>query len=71
MVMNNTAHGAFEKACFYFQIEVRKVQLTKDLKTDLKAFKNQIDSNTIALVSSSPEYPYGTFDPLPEIAKLA
>lgn len=33
--------------------------------------KGQIDSNTIALVASSPEYPYGTFDPLPQIAALA
>jgi sphinganine-1-phosphate aldolase len=39
MVMNNTAHAAFDKAAFYFQIELRKVQLTKDLKTDMRAWK--------------------------------
>lgn len=30
-----------------------------------------IDSNTVCLVSSGPEYPFGNFDPLPEIAALA
>jgi len=34
-------------------------------------FKKQIDSNTVCLVSSGPEYPFGNFDPLPEIAALA
>lgn len=65
MVMNNTAHAAFDKAAFYFQIELRKVQLTKDLKTDFKAWKKQIDSNTIMLVASGPDFPYGNFDPTP------
>jgi sphinganine-1-phosphate aldolase len=71
MVLNNTAHAAFDKACFYFQIELRKVPLTKDLKTDLKAFKSQIDSNTCMLVASGPDYPYGNFDPHKEIGALA
>lgn len=33
--------------------------------------KRQIDSNTICLVTSSPDYPYGNFDPAPKIAALA
>jgi sphinganine-1-phosphate aldolase len=71
MVLNNTAHAAFDKACFYFQIELRKVPLTKDLKTDFRAFKSQIDSNTCMLVTSGPDYPYGNFDPALEIGALA
>jgi sphinganine-1-phosphate aldolase len=37
----------------------------------MKAWKRQIDSNTIMLVASGPDYPYGNFDPTPEIAALA
>jgi sphinganine-1-phosphate aldolase len=37
----------------------------------MKAWKKQIDSNTIMLVASGPDYPYGNFDPTPEIAALA
>jgi glutamate/tyrosine decarboxylase-like PLP-dependent enzyme len=33
--------------------------------------KKLIDSNTICLVTSSPDYPFGNFDPAPEIAALA
>ncbi len=65
MVVSQTAHAAFEKAAFYFQIEYRKVPITKDYRADVKAMGRQIDSNTIMLVCSSPEYPYGNFDPAP------
>ena len=71
MVMSETAHAAFDKAEFYLGIELRKVPQTKDLRVDLKAMRRQIDSNTILLASSGPEYPYGNFDPLKEIAALA
>jgi len=65
MVMSNAAHAAFDKAGFYWQVEIRKVPVSKDYRADVKAMKAQIDSNTIMLVASSPDYPYGNFDPLP------
>jgi len=69
--MSNAAHAAFDKAAFLFQIEMRKVPITSDYKCDFRAMKRRVDSNTVALVSSCPEYPYGTFDPTPEIAAYA
>ena len=33
--------------------------------------ESMIDSNTIAIYGSYPNYPYGTIDPIPELAKLA
>jgi sphinganine-1-phosphate aldolase len=36
MVMSQTAHAAFDKAAFYFGVEIRKVSQTHDLKVDLK-----------------------------------
>lgn len=71
MVMSNTAHAAFDKASFMLGIELRKVQVTKDFRCDFKAMKGMVDSNTVLLVSSAPEYPYGNYDPAPEIAALA
>lgn len=65
MVMSNSAHAAFDKAAFLLNIELRKVPVTKDYRCDLKAIKAQIDSNTILLVSSAPDYPYGNYDPAP------
>jgi len=71
IVASNTAHAAFDKAGFLFNIEVRKVPITKDFRMDFKALQRQVDSNTVCLIASSPEYPYGTYDPLPKIAALA
>ena len=71
IVMSNTAHCAFDKACFYFGVELRKVPITSDCLTDLEAMKQYIDSNTVLLVASAPEYAYGNYDPVPEIAALA
>lgn len=71
IVMSHTAHVAFEKGAFYFGIEIKKVPIGKDYKLDLRAYENAIDSNTICLVTSNPEYPFGTYDPTTKIAALA
>lgn len=71
IVLSNTAHAAFNKACFYLQIEIRKVPIKKDTSCDLKGIRNAIDSNTVALVASCPEYAFGNFDPVDEISKMA
>ena len=33
--------------------------------------ESRIDANTIGLVGSAPNYPYGVFDPIEELGKLA
>jgi sphinganine-1-phosphate aldolase len=71
MVMSETAHCAFDKAGFYLGIEIRKVPITSDFVADLDGIKKLIDSNTIALVASAPEYAYGNYDPVEKIATLA
>lgn len=52
------------------QVELRKVPL-KHLRCDVEGMKKQIDSNTIMLVASCPEYAHGNFDPVPVIADMA
>lgn len=71
IVVSSTAHPAFGKGGFYLGIEVRKAQITKNCKADVSAMRSQIDSNTVAIVASCPEFPYGSYDPLPEIAAIA
>jgi sphinganine-1-phosphate aldolase len=60
-----------DKACFYFDIEFRKVHLTKDMQIDLVEMRRQVDSNTICLIASAPDYAFGIFDPVPQIAEIA
>lgn len=64
IVCSETAHCAFDKAGFYYEIEIRKVPITKDFKADMNGFKKMIDSNTICLVASCPEYAFGNYDPV-------
>jgi len=53
-------------------MEIRKVPMGKDtFKADFEAIKRQVDSNTCVIVASCPDYPFGNFDPIEKIAKLA
>jgi sphinganine-1-phosphate aldolase len=70
-VIPNSAHAAFDKGCFYFNVEVRKARLNDQFVVDVNHVKSLIDSNTIMIVGSAPCFPYGTIDPIVELAKLA
>ena len=71
VVCSETAHCAFDKAAFYFGFELRKIPVTKDLLADYEGIKRAVDSNTICIVASCPEYAFGTYDPVSKIAALA
>ena len=73
MVIPSTAHAAFVKASEYFRIELRRCLVDPDryYEANLSHMHSLIDSNTIMLVASSPQFPHGTMDPVPAIAKMA
>jgi sphinganine-1-phosphate aldolase len=70
LVISVNAHAAFDKACFYFGVELRKVNNINFLP-DYEGIEREIDSNTIALVASAPDFPYGNIDNTPRLATLA
>ncbi|HNA99057.1 MAG TPA: pyridoxal-dependent decarboxylase [Marmoricola sp.] len=67
-----TAHPAFDKACHLFGIECRTVAVDPVTTTvrpeDMAA---AIDDQTIAMIGSAGNYPYGTIDPIPELGQVA
>lgn len=66
-----TAHVAFNKAGLYFGAHVHSVKLNPETYTvDIKAMERAINRNTIMLVGSAPNFPYGTVDDIEAIAKL-
>ena len=65
-----TGHAAALKACDYFKIEARLVKMDKGCKMDVGDMKSKMDSNTIAVYTSFPNYPYGTTDPIDVIGKI-
>ena len=71
IVLPTSAHAAFEKGCYYFGLESRRVAVGADWVADVGAMAEAIDDNTVLLVGSTPQYPQGVIDPIPEIAALA
>ena len=71
MVLPTTIHPAFEKAGHYFDVEVIHVPVGADCKVDMAAVKAAIDSNTILLVGSAPQYCHCVIDPIEALGDLA
>ncbi len=71
VVLPTSAHAAFEKGCYYFGLESRRVAVGADWRADVAAMEAAIDDNTVLIVGSAPQYPQGVIDPITEIAALA
>jgi len=71
MVLPNSAHLTFDRAAEALGLEVRRVPVGADLRADVAAMAARMDADTVALVGSAPNYPFGTFDPIGELAALA
>ncbi len=71
VVMPYSGHAAFDKACHYLDLRIVRVPVGADYRADVAAMEAAITPNTIAIVGSAPCWPYGTIDPIPEIAALA
>jgi len=72
IVVCKSMHCAVDKAGFYFGVEVRRSELDPEtFQCDLDSLEELIDSNTIALYGSSPNYPSGIIDDIVGIAKIA
>jgi len=51
-------------------VEIRKVPL-KNMEVDLDGIRSQIDSNTIMIVGSCPDFAFGNFENMPALAEIA
>jgi sphinganine-1-phosphate aldolase len=71
VVLPTSAHAAFEKGCYYFGLDSRRVAVDTDWRADVNAMEAAIDDNTVLVVGSAPQYPQGVIDPIREIAALA
>ncbi|MEO3471653.1 aminotransferase class V-fold PLP-dependent enzyme [Roseomonas sp. CAU 1739] len=71
IVLPNSAHLTFDRAAEALGIEVRRVPIGADLRAVVEAMAARMDADTVALVGSAPNYPFGTFDPIEQLAELA
>lgn len=72
VVMPRTAHPAFDKAGEYYGIKMVKVPVgLPDFRVDPALLEEHINANTIAIVGSAGNYPYGLIDPLDRLSEIA
>lgn len=71
VVLPTSAHAAFEKGCYYFGLESRRVPVGADWRADVAAMEAAVDENTVLVVGSAPQYPQGVIDDIPAIAAIA
>jgi glutamate/tyrosine decarboxylase-like PLP-dependent enzyme len=72
IIMPHTAHPAFDKAGQYFGIQMVHVPVSEpDFRVDPSAVEERITANTVAIVGSAGNYPYGLIDPLGELSEIA
>ena len=70
MILSQSTHPAFMKACAYFGMRPVRLKVGRDYKSDVRAYEKAINSNTVVLVASAPSYPHGVIDHVEEIAGL-
>ena len=71
IVLPTSAHAAFEKGCYYFGVESRRIAVDDDWRANPDAMGEAVDENTVLIVGSAPQYPQGVIDPIPAIAAIA
>ena len=69
VILSSSAHPAFLKATQFLNVKPIVIPTKKNYKLDLELFNNSINANTILLVGSAPNYPYGMIDPINELSK--
>uniref|UniRef100_A0A2M4AIQ9 sphinganine-1-phosphate aldolase n=1 Tax=Anopheles triannulatus TaxID=58253 RepID=A0A2M4AIQ9_9DIPT len=71
MVLPVTAHTGFDKAAQYLNIFSKVVPVDPvTTAVDIRAMERAINRNTVMLVGSAPNFPYGTMDDIEAIAAL-
>lgn len=72
IIMPHTAHPAFDKSGEYFGIKMVHIPVKgPDFRVDPRAVEEQINENTVAIVGSAGNYPYGLIDPLEKLSAIA
>ncbi len=71
VIVPESAHFSFKKACDMLGLEIRSVPLRKDYRMDADGAAGLVDRNTVALVGIAGTTEYGMVDPIADLAKIA
>ncbi|KAL1855804.1 Dihydrosphingosine phosphate lyase [Diaporthe australafricana] len=72
MILPETGHTAFRKACEYFKIKLQLVPCpAPSYQVDVRRVARLVNANTILLVGSAPNFPHGIMDDIAALSKIA
>jgi glutamate/tyrosine decarboxylase-like PLP-dependent enzyme len=71
ILVPTSAHPAYAKAAHYFGMDLVRFGLDAGYRADVRAAESLLTPATAVIVGSAFNYPYGTMDPVPELAALA
>lgn len=71
VVLPESAHFSFEKACDMLRIEARTVPLDREYRMDADHVVEQMDGNTVCIVGVAGTTEYGVVDPVRELSRIA
>src|SRR3990167_3677452 len=70
VIICETAHAALNKACDFYGVKLHWIDVAEKYQFNLQGVINAINKNTVMVVTSGPNYVYGTMDPLAPLAKI-
>ena len=65
-----TIHPAFLKAAHYLGLKTKLVDIDIHKKVDIEQLKAAVSEKTALVAVSAPNWPYGTIDPVKEVAEI-
>jgi len=71
VIMPLTAHVALQKAAHLLGIKLIQAPVGTDWRADVDWIRDHVTPNTVALVGSAGNYPYGLIDPIEAMSEIA
>ena len=71
VIVPESAHFSFKKACDILGLEMRRAPLRKDYRMDAEKAAGLVDRHTIAIVGVAGTTEYGMVDPIADLAEIA
>ncbi|MHC3438443.1 tyrosine decarboxylase MfnA [Natrialbaceae archaeon A-gly3] len=71
VVMPESGHFSFQKAADVLGVELRIAPVNGDLRVNLEAVRECVDSDTALVVGVAGSTEYGRVDPIPDLAEIA
>ena len=72
IIVPESAHAAFFKACDMFNVKLVKIPLDKvSYKVDINRLRKKINKYTVCIVGSCPNFPHGIADDIEALSSLA